>query len=117
MQTLHSLVALVEQFQVDAEARIGFLRPGNALEEQVERCTTVDHLDARGDMTEHAALCRYVIARYDTVEHLLHLYEQGQRVARRVDADDSVATAVHQSVDDTRGDAFEVVGRTVGLQA
>ena len=68
-------------------------------------------------MGQHAALRRYVEAPDDVVQHGQQVEDRRRVVARRVDADDGIAAAEHQSVDDGGGDAALVIGRVIGLQA
>mmetsp|Transcript_3267 Transcript_3267/g.8347 ORF Transcript_3267/g.8347 Transcript_3267/m.8347 type:complete len:240 (+) Transcript_3267:954-1673(+) len=67
-------------------------------------------------MGQHAALCRDLMPGDHRVQQLQQAHHLGQVVGGGVDADDRVARAHQQAVEQAGGDAGLVVGRVVGLQ-
>ena len=116
-QRERGFAALFEMSLCHAERRVDRFRAADRLEHEIDGRTAVDGFDRRRDVGQHTALSRY----FKTMDHVVEQFEQvgdgRDVVAGRIDADDRVTAAVHQSVDDRRGDAFFVVGRMVRLQA
>ncbi len=82
-----------------------------------DRRAALDDRQRVGDMGQDAGLGRDLVV----LAHLVQHRGEGDRgldvVGGRVDADDRVASAVEQPVDDRGGHPARVVGRMVGLQA
>ena len=108
--------AFLEHREVDAEDGVGRFGAGDRLEHEVDGRAARDGLDGGRHVRQHAALRRNVEAADDVVEHVEQIEDGRRVVAGRVDADDGVAAAEHQPVDDRRRDAAPVVGRMVRLQ-
>jgi hypothetical protein len=106
-----------QQRQVDAEAGVRGLGPGNRLEHEVDRRAPLDGGEGVRDVGQHAGLGRDRMAADDVVEHGDELDHLRHVVGGRVDADDGIAAAVHQAVEQARRDAGNVVKRVVRLQA
>jgi hypothetical protein len=109
-------VRLAQHGQVNAKAGVGLLRASHRLEHQIDRRALLDKTQGVGDMGEHAALRGHFIAQAQIVDQAQQAADGGKAVGRGIDADDRVAAAVHQAVDDGRGNARRVVGGMVGLQ-
>jgi hypothetical protein len=107
---------LGQQVEGDAEAAVGRLGAGDRLEHQVDRRPGLQRPQRRGDVRQHAGLGRDAVAADHLVDQLQQRDGAGRRVGGRVDADDGVAAALQQPVDDGRRHAQRVVGRVVGLQ-
>ena len=90
--------------------------PGDRLEHQVDRRAAIDRLDARCDVGQHARLRRDVVALDDLVQHFDQRRHRSDAVGRGIDADHRIAAAVHQPVNNARGDAGRIIGRMVGLK-
>ena len=112
-----SRAGLGEQGQVDAEAAIGLLGASDRLEDQVHRRSLRDHRQRVGDVGEHAGLGRDLQPRDHVVEHAHQAGQRRDAVTCRIDADHRIARAIEQAIDDRGGNAAQVVGRMVGLQA
>ncbi len=111
------LIAFLQHVQVDTEAGVGGLGSGDRLEHQVQRHATVDGLDRRGDVGQHAGLGRDVIALDNGVEHFQQGADRGDAVGGRVDADHGIAVTVQQAVEDAGGNPGRFIRGVVGLQA
>ena len=100
-------VGFVEQGEGDAEAGVGGLGSGDGLEEQVERARRCcDGLHLRGDVGEDAALRGDGVALADVVDQAQQRGDGLEALsADGVDADDGVAGAEQQAVEDAGGDA------------
>jgi hypothetical protein len=107
---------LREQVEGDAEAPVGRLRAGDRLEHEVHRRALLQRAQRRRHVGEHARLGGDVVAADDRVDQFQQRDRLPRGVGRRVDADDGVAGALQQPVDDRGRDAERVVGRVVGLQ-
>ena len=90
---------------------------GDRLEYQVYRCAPFDGGHGVGHVGQHARLGRDVVSVDDVVQHPDELDDLRHVVGSRVDADDGVAVAVHQTIEHAGRDAGGVVGRVVRLQA
>jgi hypothetical protein len=55
--------------EIDPEAPVGRLGPGDRLEHEIDRCTRSDQFKRGGDMRQHAALRRNIEPDSDLVEH------------------------------------------------
>jgi hypothetical protein len=108
--------ASLQQRQVDAEAGVGRLGAGDRLEHEVDRRAAFDRFDGVGHVGQHAGLGGNRVAVDDLVEHGHELDHLRHVVGGRVDADDGVAAAVHQAVEQAGGDAGCVIERVVRLQ-
>ena len=117
VEGLGCFVALFEEGEVDAEALVGGLCAGDRLEEQVEGGTLFNGLNLGGDVGEDAALGRDLESLADGVDHAEEAGDCRGIVADGVDADDGVAGAEEESVEEGGGDAGWVVGGVVGLEA
>ena len=71
----------------------------------------------RGDVRENAGLRGDAIALDDAVEHVEQRFQGVEIIGNGVDADDGVAGAEEEAVDDGGGDACGVVSGVVGLEA
>ena len=107
----------MQQRQVDAEAGVGGFGAGDRLEHQVHRRALLDGLDLVGHVRQHAGLGGDLEALDDLVHAVHQGLQRAQAVAGRVDADDRIARAQQQAVEQRGGDAARVVGGVVGLQA
>ncbi len=67
-------------------------------------------------MRQHAGLNRRVEAHAHLIEHGEEISHALDAVRDRVDADDRVAGAIHQPVDDARRNTCGIIGRVVRLQ-
>nr|ART89803.1 hypothetical protein [uncultured bacterium] len=117
LERTRRIVGFAQQRQVDAEALVGLLGPGHRLKHQINRHTGFDHAHRVGHVREHATLRRDLVAFDHLGEHFHERAKHGRAVACRIDADDCVAAAVQQAVEHRCGDAAQIVGRVVGLQA
>jgi hypothetical protein len=62
-------------------------------------------------MRQNATLRRYRVADDDVVQHMSEVGKRRGVIRSRIYADDRVAAAVHQSVNDAGGNSFQIVGR------
>ena len=108
---------LVEQRDGDAEGAVGSLRPADGLEDEIDRSAEAHRLHLCGDVAEYAALRGNGEALTGAVDEVKQVDEGAQAVGDRVDADDCIARAEHEAVEDGCGDARGRVGWVVGLQA
>jgi hypothetical protein len=67
-------------------------------------------------MRQNATLRRYRVADDDVVQHMSEVGKRRGVIRSRIYADDRVAAAVHQSVNDAGGNSFQIVGRMIWLQ-
>ncbi len=109
--------ALAKQGQVDAEAAIGRLRPGDRLEHQIDRRPRFERLELGRDMGQHGALCRDIEAPAQLVYQAHQIGHALDRIAGRVDADHGIAGAVGETVQNRGRDARRIVGRMIRLQS
>ena len=101
----------------ESEGFVALLAARDGLEDQVAGRTSLDGLDLRRHVGQHADLRRYLPVLLDllkTPQHLAHLL---RGVRHRVQADDRIPRAEAQSLQSGGRDAFGVVGGVVGLQA
>ena len=117
VQRQRRLARLLQQRDVHAERGVRALRPADRLEDQVDRCAVLDELDRRRHVREDAGLGGDLVPRPDVVEQVEQFAGDARRVGRGVDADDGVAAAEQQPVEDGGGHPAGVVGGVVGLQA
>src|SRR5207245_2822010 len=111
------LAGLVEHREVHTERRVRRLRPGDRLEDEVDRRAAAQGLHLRRHVREHADLRRDIVGGADAVEQVEQRLDGGDAVAGGVYADDRVAAAVGEAFEDAGGDAARVVGRMVRLKA
>ena len=107
----------LQQVQVDAEAGVGSLRSGNGLEGEVDGRALLDELQSGRDMAQHARLRGNGVLLAHGIEQVQQLAHGFGVVGGGIDADDGVAAAVEQAVEQAGGDAARVVGGVVGLEA
>ena len=110
-------VGFVEEGEVDAEGGVGWLGAGDGLEDEVDGCAALERGELGGDVGEDAALGGDRVALADGVDEAEEGGGGGDVVGGGVDADDGVAGAEEEAVDDGGGDADGVVGWVVGLEA
>ncbi len=111
------LVSFFEESEVDAEACVGGFGASDGLEEEVERCSLLHGLHLRGEMGEDAGLDGDLVAAADVIDEMEERGESGYVIGDGVDADDGVAGAEEEAVEDGCCDACWVVGGMVGLEA
>jgi hypothetical protein len=111
------VLSLAQQCEVDAETAVGRLGAGDRLEDQVDGRLPLDRSQRVGDVREHAALGRHPVPLAQLIEKPQELDLALDAVRRRVDADDSVATAQQQPVEYRGGDARRIIRRVVRLDA
>ena len=110
------VLRFAEQRKVDAEALVRRLRAGDRLEHQIDRRALGDEIERGGDVREHAHLRRDVELDAHLVEHGKERMRPLRAVGRGIDADDGIAGAEEEAVENARGDAGGIVGRMIGLQ-
>jgi hypothetical protein len=98
-------VGLGEQREIHAEAAVGGLGAGDGLKDQIDGRAGVERFHLRGDVGQHAALHGDLKALAQGVDHAQQARGDGHVVAGGVDADDRVAGAEQQAVEDGRGNA------------
>ncbi len=96
---------------------VGGLGTGDGLEHQVHGRVARQRLHLGGDVGEDADLGGNAVAFANAVEHPENRLHGAHVVAGGIDADDGVAAAVGEAVEDAGGDALKIVGGMVGLQA
>ena len=99
-ERLAGLVSLVEQRQGDAEAAVGSLGSGDRLKQQIDRRAGLKGPHLRGDVGQHAALHGNPEALAQGIDEAQQARGDGHVVARRIDADDGVAGAEQQAVEE-----------------
>ena len=109
-------VGFGKEREIDAEALVGGLRAGDRLEHEIDRRIPGDERERGGDMRQHAALRRDVELDAHVLEHRQERMGALGTVGRGVDADDGVARAEQEAVENARRDAGEIVGGVIGLQ-
>ena len=102
--------------QGDAEAAIGGFGSGDGLKEQVDGRAGIERVHLGGDVGQHAALHGNLEPLAQGIDHAQQARGHGHVVARGVDADDRVAGAEQQAIENGRGNAGGVVGGVVGLE-
>jgi len=86
------------------EALVGGLAPRDRLEHEVDRRALGDERERRGHVRQHAGLGRDVELGAHLVEHAEQRMRALGTVGRGVDADDGVAGAEQEAVENARGD-------------
>lgn len=110
-------VGLAEEGEVDAEAGVGGLGAGDALEHQVERGALLERGELRGDVGQDAGLRGDRVGCDELVDESEELGDAGGGIGGGVDADTGVAATVEQAVERGGGDAVGIVGGVIGLEA
>ena len=95
-----------KQREVDAEAAVRRLGAADRLEDEIDRRAIARCGERGGDVGQHAGLRRDSQPLAQLVEQVAAGRGSGRAVARRVDADDGVAAAEQQPIDDAGGDAL-----------
>ncbi len=111
------LFGFLEHGEVDAEGGVGGFGAGDGLEDEIDGSAAAEGLDLRGDVGEDAALRGDAPGFADAVDQVEERDDGGGVVGDGVDADDGVARAEGEAVDDGGGDALEGIGGVVGLEA
>ncbi len=106
-----------QESEGDAEARIGLLGAGDGLEDEIDRGADGDGLEGVGDVGQDASLNGGAGAKAELVEQAEQMSGRGDAVRGGIDADDGVAGAVEDAVDDRGEDACGIVGGVIGLKA
>src|SRR5271154_3877638 len=110
-------VCFAQERDADAEGGVGRFGSGDGLEEKVEWRALPHGVHLRGEMREDAALGGNVVALTDVVDEVKKGCDGGDVVGDGVDADDGVAGAEEEAVENAGGDADWVVRWMVGLEA
>jgi len=106
-----------EKSEVDAEAAVGGFGSGDGLEEKIDGGAGVEGFKLRGDVGQDAALDGNLEALAEGVDHAQQAGGGCGVVSGGIDADDRVAGAEEQAIEDGGGDAGGVVGGVIGLKA
>ncbi len=110
-------MGFAKEREVDAEGGVGLFGAGDRLEDEVDGCALIEGGELGGDVGEDAALRGDGIALADVVDEMEKRDGGGDVVGCGVDADDGVAGAEEEAVDDGGGDTDGIVGGVVGLEA
>ena len=117
VEGLAGLVGFCEKGEVYAEAAVGGFGSGDGLKEEINWCAGVEGFELGGDVGEDAALDGDLEALAEGVDHAEEPGGGGGVVSGGVDADDRVAGAEEEAVEDGGGDSGGRVGGVVGLEA
>jgi hypothetical protein len=98
-ERLGGLVGFLEERKSDAEAAVGGLGSGDGLEEEVDRGALLEGGHLGGDVGEYAALNGDLEALAEGIDHAQEARGDGDVVACGIDADDRVAGAEEQAVE------------------
>jgi len=101
----------------DAKAFIGLLRAGNRLEHQINRGIARHNINHRRDMGQNARLGRDIDPFANFINQFEKLNHRFRAVSGRVDANDRIAAAMHQTVKDRGRNTRRIISRMIGLQA
>ena len=110
------MVRFVKQGKIDAEAAVGGFSAGDGLEEKIYGRALFKCGDLCGDVGQNAALHRDLEALAESVDHAQQTASDGDVVAGGIDADDGVAGAEQETVEDGGGDPQGRVSRVIGLE-
>src|SRR5271163_3768819 len=110
-------MGLFDEGEVDPEAGVGSFGASDGLKEEVEWRALLHGLHLRREVGENAGLGGDLVSAADVVDELEERGDGGDIVGDGVDADDGVAGAEEEAVEDGGGDACWVVGGVVGLKA
>ena len=110
-------MGFAQQAQIDAEAGIGRLGTGNGLKRDIDRRALRQQQQRGRHVAEHARLRGNGVLFAHPIEQFQQLAHGLRAVGGRVDAQQGVAAAVEQAIDEAGGDAARVVGGVVGLEA
>jgi len=110
-------MGFLDESEVDAEAGVGGFGAADGLEEEIEWRAVLHGLHLRGEVGEDAGLGGDLVAAADVVDEMEERGEGGNVVGDGIDADDGVAGAKEEAVENGGGDACRIVGGVVGLEA
>ena len=101
----YPLTSFRQEFEGNPEAIVGGLGSGDGLEEQINRCPSLQRGQLRGDVGEDARLCRNAQSADESVQHPKDGTDGFRRIRRWIHADDGVAASKKQSLNRTHQDS------------
>ncbi len=116
MQRPARFVRFGKQRQIDSEAAVGGLGAGDGLKDKIDRGTGFKSGHQGGDMGQHAALRGNLKPLADCVDQAQQARGHGHIVTGGIDADDRVARAEQQAVQNGGGDSGSVVRGWLGCR-
>ena len=110
-----TLTALAQNVQIDPKARIGRLRPGKRLKQQVYGRAPLQAVKLGADMRQAARLGGDVIGFDQTLKSVQNLADRFHGLGRRVHADDGISAAEQQAINGGQEYPAKIIGRVIGL--
>ncbi len=110
-------MGFIEHGEGNAEAGIGGFGAGDGLKYEIDRRAAAQRFHLGGDVRQDAGLGRDLIVRADAVQHVEEGFHGSDVVAGGIDADHGIAATEAEAVENAGGDALQIVGGMIWLEA